>query len=330
MSDTNETARSRRRILKALGAGALALPFQTRAAEPYPTRAIRVVVPVPAGGIVDIVARAVTDRIRETMQQPLIVENRPGGSYVIAVNTAAAAPADGYTALVVHIGLVAAQASLRQFDLLDAFQPVGLMGMLPSAITVAADGPYPDLQSLVAFGRANPGKLSYATPGIGSIEHLKSVEFERAAGFSSIHVAYRGGPDMVTSLIRGDTQFSMLPVPLAEPYVARRQLRYVAMLDDQRMPEHPGLPTARELGIGIGAMNSWMGVMMRKDAPRAAVDFLAERLAGAMRSSTVADRLKPTYTRMVWSDRPADFQSRIESELTWMSPIANRLELKAG
>lgn len=299
------------------------------AQETYPTRPIQVVVPIPPGGIVDIVARLVTDRMKTGLRQPMVINNKPGGSYKIGVSTAAAA-ADGYTVLTMHIGLLAAQATMRQFNLFDSFTPVGMIGALPTSLTVSAASRFETVADLVNFGRANPGKLNFSTPGLGTVEHLKSVQFAKAAGFVATHIPYKGGPEMVMSLISGDAHFSLLPNAMAEPFVTKGQLRYLAPLSDERLAAHPDLRTIREQGIDIDSMVSWMGFMVRKGTPAAAIDVLSRETRDAMLAKDVQSRLLALGAVPTHTDSPQAFDTRMRADHEWMARIVKELDLKVG
>lgn len=326
----NSLGLNRREVLLSTAAMGAGLAFPALAQDAYPNRPLQMVLPIPPGGIVDIVARHVAERLKTALNQPVLVVNKPGGSYNIGVTTAAAAPADGYTILTMHIGVVAAQAAMHQFDLLESFTPVGMIGELPTTLTVAADSPFKSLKDLIDYGRANPGKINYSTPGLGTVEHLKSLEFERVAGFQATHIPYKGGPEMVMSLIQGLAHFSMLPNALAEPYVAKGQLRYLAGLSNERLESHPAVPTAREQGVNLDPMLSWMGFMVRKGTPAHAIEVLARETTKVMQSREIRERfvamgVKPTFTRS-----PDEFGQRVRTELAWMNKIVKDTNLKVG
>lgn len=327
----NKTVDSgRRHLLMTATAMGAAYAIPSLAQEVYPTRPVQVVVPIPPGGIVDTVARIVTDRLRLALNQPMVIMNKPGGSYVIGVTAAAAAPADGYTLLMMHIGLLAAQASMRQFDLLEHFTPIGMTGALPTTVTVGSSSPFTTLKELIDYGRANPGKLNYATPGLGTVEHLKSVEFETAAGFRSTNIAYKGGPEMVMSLIQKDAHFSMLPNALAEPYIAKGQLRYLASLSTERTAAHPEVPTVRELGVDITPLVSWMGLMVRKGTPAKVVELLSRETANVMQMREVRERFVALGMLPSHTQSPDEFGQRMRTDLAWMSKIVKDTNLKIG
>lgn len=317
---------NRRRWLAA--AGALAATPSWAQGGAYPTRPIKIIIPIQAGGIVDTTMRLVADRMSGFLGQPVMIDNRPGGNYVIAVAAAAAAPADGYTLLGYHQGIIVTQAVMRQYSIQDTFTQIALTGDLPNVVAVKADSPFRTLTDLIEYGKANPGKLNYATPGTGSIEHLTSLEFEGAAGFSSVHVPVRGGPDMVLSLLRGDCQFSVMPIGLAVPYASKGQVRYLAMVADERDPLYPTVPSMKELGLKVRPLAPWMGLAVRKGVPDAVVQRIHAEANRAMQVPDIRDRLAQLSVRPVTAPAPIDLESRVRSDVKWFSTMVASANLK--
>lgn len=317
---------SRRTFLVSVGAAAAAAPAWALSA--YPDRPIKIIMPIQAGGIADTTMRLVADRMTASMGQPFIIDNRPGGNYVIAINGAASAPADGYTFLGFPAGVIATQAVLKKYDLLDSFVPVALTGDLPNVFAVSSASPYKSMRDLVEFGKSNPGKLHYSTPGTAAIEHLKALEFEKAAGFTSVPVPFKGGPDMVMSLIRGDTDFSIMPLGLAAPYATKGQLRFLAMVADERDPLFPSVPSMKDLGINVKPLATWIGLAARKGTPEAVIQRIHSEATKAMQRADVRERLAAFSVRPSSSASPKDFETMIRNDLSLYSAIAADAKLK--
>lgn len=274
--------------------------------------------------------RLVADRLSASLGQPVMIDNRPGGNYVIAVNAAAMAPADGYTLFGYHQGILATQAVLRNYDILESFTQIAMTGDLPNVVAVNASSPFRTLGDLIEYGKAYPGNLNYATPGTGSIEHLKSLEFERAAGFSSVHVPVKGGPDMVLSLLRGDCQFSLMPIGLAVPYASKGQLRFLAMVADERDPQYPSVPSMKDLGLKVRPLAPWMGLAVRKGAPEGVVQRIFSEVARAMQAPNVRERLAQLSIRPTTATSPADFESFVRNDLKWLSSMVASTHLRVN
>lgn len=315
---------SRRTFLVSVGAAAA--PAWAQSA--YPARPIKIIIPIQPGGIADTTMRLIADRMSASMGQPFIIDNRPGGNYVIAINAAASAPADGYTLLGFPAGVIATQAALKKYDLLDSFAPVALTGDLPNVVAVSSASPYKSMRDLIEFGKSNPGRLHYSTPGTASLEHLKVLEFEKAAGFSSVPVPFKGGPDMVMSLIRGDTDFSIMPLGLAAPYATKGQLRFIAMVADERDPLFPGVPSMKDLGINVKPLATWIGLAARKGTPEAVIQRIHSEATKAMQRADVRERLAAFSVRPSTSASPKDFETMIRNDLSLYSAIAANAKLK--
>ena len=302
----------RRDFLAAAGAASLA---PTWAQGGYPNRPVRIIIPIQAGGIVDTTMRLLADRLSASLGQPVMIDNRPGGNYMIAVNAVASAPADGYTLFGYHLGIVATQAVMRKYDVLDSFTQIAMTGDLPNVVAVSAASPFRTLEDLIANGKSHPGQLNYPSPGTGSIEHLKSIEFERAAGFGGTHVPVKGGPDMVMSLLRGDCHYALMPTGLGAPYASKGQLRYLAIVADERDPSYPGVASLKELGLKVRPMATWMGLAARKGTSPAVVQRLFAEVNRAMQAPELRQRLLQQSIRASTMASPAEFEAFVREEL---------------
>lgn len=320
MTKTPSISLRRRGLLAAAGAASLS-PLTTAWAQDkgYPSRPIRIILPIQPGGIADTTMRLVADRLSASMGQPVLIDNRPGGNYQVAITAATIAPADGYTLLGFHAGVVATQAVMRKYDLLETFTQIAMTGALPNVLAINSASPFKTVDDLIAYGKANPGQLNYATPGTGSLEHLKAVELERASGFAATHVPLKGGPDMVMSLLRGECQFSLMPLGLAAPYASKGQLRFLAIFADERDPGYPSVPSLRDLGLKIRPMTTWMGLAARKGTPPAVVQRLSTAVNRAMEIPELQQRLAQQYVRPTTMASPAEFEGFVREELKDLS-----------
>ncbi len=197
-----------RRFLLNLACAMFAGSVMTALAESdYPNRPIKIIVPLPAGGAADVGVRTMALELEKTLKQPVLVDNKPGGLFMVGMQSVLSAPADGYTVLHLNLGMVGVQVVQKKFDLNKQLIPLTIAGDTAMALMVGPNSQHKSMKDLIAFGRANPGKLNYATPGIGAIEHLKVAQIEKVAGFTATNVAYKGGPDMVKSVISGEVDF---------------------------------------------------------------------------------------------------------------------------
>ena len=247
----------------------------------------------------------------------------------MALQAMALAPADGNTLLHLSAGMVAVQAVQGQYDLLADLMPITAVGDTSMVLMVGPRSPHKTLAELVAHGRANPGALTYATSGQGSLEHLKIAQIEKMAGFQGLSVPYRGGPDMVKALIGGEVDFTIVATAFAAQFAPRGLVRVLAALDERRLPELPEVPTVREAGVNVPPLRVWGGYAVRAGTPAAVLQRLHGALVAAARDPEVAARLAPLGMTVFTSPTPADFSAQIAADLAWMKTMASGLGLKA-
>jgi tripartite-type tricarboxylate transporter receptor subunit TctC len=280
-----------RRAALAGGAG-VALAGSPSHAQAWPAKPIRFLVPYPVGGIVDIVTRAVADGMQGEIGQPIVVDPRPGGNSTLATSMVTQSPADGYTwvmATVAHV--VAPHLQAVSYDVLKEFKGVALVAVATSVATVNASLPAKTLPELVAWGRANPGKLHYLNPGNGSSIHLASELLKSHSQFQMISVPYRGIPPGLPDLLEGRLQVGLLPGPLALPHVQSGKLRALAVLGNQRNKALPDVPTFAEAGFGGAQVLSWYTIAVRSGTPPEIVNRIHAAAMKAIASPETRDRL---------------------------------------
>jgi hypothetical protein len=195
--------RSRRAFVKTASAAAAALALPARAQSDFPRGPVKVIVGLPPGGAADIIARTIGTQMEKTLKQPVVIENKPGGQFVISVQALLNAPADGQTLLYIYNGYASVNATLKLFDLEKQTIPVAQVASTPIVLLVRNDSPHKSARELFAWARANPEKLNFATLGAGGVEHLKWRQMESAVGFKGNPVAYKGGPDSMQALLKG-------------------------------------------------------------------------------------------------------------------------------
>lgn len=319
---------NRRQAIQTVGAlaSALALPA-VRAQAEFPRGPIKIIIPLPAAGAADVGVRTMALELEKSIKQPVIVENKPGGLFQIGLQALLSAPADGQTLLHLNSGMVAAQVVQKRFDLNKQLIPLTMSGDTPMVLMVGPASAHKTVKDLVAFGRANPGKLSYATPGPGSIEHLKCVQIGVASGFEGLNVAYKGGPDMVKALIGGEVDFVVAPAIFAAQFAPKGQVRVLAAIDNVRLKEFPDVPSITEAGVDVAPLRLWGGFAVHADTPPAIVQRLFKELAAAATSAPVVARLTPFGMHLEASKSPADFRKLITSDATWMAEVAKGLKL---
>ena len=256
-----------RRPCAALAAFATLAHAQT----PYPTKPIRIVVPFPAGGTTDILARAVAQRLTETLGQPVVVDNRPGAGGNIGAELVAKAAPDGYTLLMGTVGTHAINASLyakMPYDHVRDFAPVILVAGVPNVLVINPALPVNSVQELIAYGKANPGKLNFASSGNGTSIHLSAELFKTMTGVQMAHVPYKGSAPALVDLMGGQVQLMFDNLPSALPQIKAGKLKALAVTSAQRSSALPDVPTVIESGLPGFEASSWFGLLAPAGTPK--------------------------------------------------------------
>lgn len=321
---------TRRRLLAAAAGGAAlglaAAP--ARAQSDFPRGPLRIIVALPPGGAADVAARSIAQALEKSLKQSIVVENRPGGQFQIAMQALMTAPADGQTLLHVFNSFPSVHAVQKLFDLEKQVVPVAMTSITPIVGLVRGDSPHKSLRELFAWARANPGKLTYSTLGPGSVEHLKMAQVEKAAGFKGVAVPYRGGPDAVKGLIGGEIDFQFTAGIFAKQFAPTGQVRVLATLEPTRWRDFPEVPTLAEAGVDVPPMTYWGGFVVRAGTPADRVQRLFTELAAASVQPEVVERLAAAGGLPSVSKSPEEFRQLIASEVAWMGEAARGLDLK--
>lgn len=276
----------------ALGAATAFALTRGTAAQAWPNKPIRFLVPYPVGGIVDIVTRAVAEPMQADLGQPVVVEPKPGGNSTLATAMIPQAPADGYNGLMATIShVVVPHLQPVPYDALADFQPIALVAVATSVAAVNPSVPVKTLKELVAYGKANPGKLHYLNPGNGSSIHLSAELLKNQYKFDMTSVPYRGIPPGLPDLLAGRLQVGLLPAALAIQHVQSGKLRALAVLADKRLSTLPDVPTFADAGFADAQVMSWYVIAVRAGTPAAIVDRLHASAMKALRQPETRDRL---------------------------------------
>lgn len=285
-------------------------------AQTYPDRPIRLIAPFPAGGLVDVLARAVGDEISKTLGQPVIVENRPGAGGNIGAEAVAKSAPDGYTLLMTSAGILTANQFLyakMPFDPDKDFVAVSNVADMPMMVVVNPKVPANTLQEFVALARANPGKLNFGSPGIGTTGHLGLAMFMHAANIKLTHIPYKGAAPAITDLIAGQIDGVVDNPPTVLPHIQAGKLRPLAVAAKQRMPLLPNLPTAEEAGVANFEASSWFGVAAPAGTPPAIVARLQKDIAAALSKPVLRERFAKSGARLI-GNTPDEFAQQIRND----------------
>jgi tripartite-type tricarboxylate transporter receptor subunit TctC len=276
---------------------AIALVATTPAAAQgaaYPTKPVRLVVPFPAGGTTDILARAVAQKLSETWGQQVIVDNRPGAGGNIGSELVAKAPPDGYTLLMGTVGTHAINPSLyakMPYDHVKDFTPVILVAGVPNVLVVNPSLPVNSVQELIAYGKANPNKLNFASSGNGTSIHLSGELFRTMTGVQMTHVPYKGSSPALTDLIGGQVQLMFDNLPSSLQFIKAGKLRALAVTSLARSQALPDLPTLAESGLPGFEASSWFGVLAPAGTPADIVAKLNGAVAAWLASPAAKEQL---------------------------------------
>lgn len=309
--------------------GALMAPAAS--AQTYPSKPVRVIVPFPAGGVVDIVTRAVTDRITSSWGTPIIVEPRPGAGASIGADAVATSAPDGHTYLVATITGMVGPLLNPQFkhDFRKDFAAVGMFATAPNVFVVPSNLPVSDLKGFVELARKSPGKLNYAHPGAGSTNHLP-VEFIKVTRrIFVVPIPYRGQPQAITDVIAGQIHlFSGAPALLVS-HVKAGKLKAIAVTSARRLDDLPEVPTLAESGFGdvVGA-SGYFGMLAPAGTPAAVVRRFNEELNAAVKAPEVIDRLRKAYAFPA-SGSPEEFSRFLADEGARWTKLIKEANIKA-
>ena len=304
-------------------AAALAVATQPMAAQSaYPTKPVRLLVASGPGGGLDFVARVVAVPMSESLGQTVVVDNRAGASGSIAAELAAAAPPDGYTLMFLSASLVVyGIANKTRYDLYRDFDPVSQVAAAPYILTVYPGLPAKSVKELIAYAKANPGKLNYASTGNASLAHLATELFALKTGIKLVHIPYKGVGAGLTDMMTGQVQMSFLSMGSVYSHVRSQKLRGLAIATTARAKSAPELPTMIESGVPGFAVTQWHGMVAPRGTPRAVIQRLHTEIVKAVKRPEVVSRLSQDGTEGIAST-PGEFAAFLKSERDQWTKVA--------
>jgi tripartite-type tricarboxylate transporter receptor subunit TctC len=322
--------RVRRGHFKVLAIAAfVALLPVASAAQDWPSRPIRAIIPFGAGSATDLVPRIVFEQLSPQLGQPIVVENRTGAGGTLGTNAVAKADPDGYTLLAHSNAFSVAPAIYANlpYDTEKDFAPVAPFGSLAAVLVISPDKGFKTIQDMVAAAKAKPGSFNFASVGVGSGTHLSAEKFKLAAGFEATHVPFRGGPEALTEVITGRVEFYFCPINTALPYIREGKLVALVMNGATRAPELPDVPTTLEAGYRNADFPIWIGLLAPAGTPAAIVDKLNAETIKAVKNPNAQERLaKAGIAPLAWT--PAEFAARIKAEIADNIAVAKAAGLK--
>jgi tripartite-type tricarboxylate transporter receptor subunit TctC len=301
-----------RRLCVAAGLAAL-LAAPAAAQGPYPGQPLKLVVPYPAGGATDTLARTIGQKLQEAWGQPALVENRPGAGGTIGNAFVAKAPADGYTVLIGITALIQQQSLMDKlpYDPLKDLAPVTMIARSPSMLAVPLDSPAKDLKSFIAMVKASPGKHNFGSYGAGTSSHIQGALLNMQAGIDLVHVPFQGAAPLVTNLVGGQLASAFIDSASARPHL--KSMRPLAVTGTQRMPGLPDVPTFAELGYQSFDPYGWFGVFVPAATPGPVVQKLSEEIDRILRLPEVTAKIEALGLQ-VGGGKPEEFQKVVRTD----------------
>lgn len=304
-------------MMRTFAAGALALLLSfAAAAQDYPNKPVRLVVPFPTGSISDALGRIVADRLGAALGQNVLVENKGGAGGNIGSETVARAAPDGYTLVLGAAGPHSINEHLYKqlgFDPHKDFAPIALLVIVPNILVVNNDLPARDVRGFIDYAKANPGRIAYGSIGNGSSQHLAGTQFESATGVKLTHVPYRGAPPAIADLLKGDIQAMFQLVPNIAGQVKAGQVRALAVTSATRSSTLPDVPTMKEAGVPDYETAGWFGLLAPAGTPQPILGKLAAETARIMKSPEIQAKMVELGCITVDSG-PAHFDTFITDE----------------
>jgi tripartite-type tricarboxylate transporter receptor subunit TctC len=309
----------------------LLLFVSTASAQSYPNKPIRWIVPYTGGGITDVVTRIVTQKMSGPLGQPVVVDNRPGANSILGSDLGAKAAPDGYTLLTVIAGY-AANVTLYQgklpFDPLKDLVPVSLAGIAPLIMTVNNNLPAKDVKELIAYAKANPGKLNFGSSGIGAAAHLTCELFKQTAGIDMVHIPFKGTAPATTAVMAGDIQILVDTPSSMMTHVRGGKLRALGMFSAKRLTAFPDVPTIAEAGGPPLESSTWVLFMAPGGTPKPIIDRLAAETRKAINESEIKDRFTQLGIEPV-GNSAEEAKRFLDAEVTKWARVINTAGVKA-
>ena len=305
-----------------LAVAALAAVATVAAAQEYPTRPIKLIVPFPPGGGTDILARVVAQKVADNNKWTIVPDNRPGAGGNIGVDAAAKSAPDGYTLVMGQTSNLAINPSLQKkmpYDSQKDLAPIALVGQGPVAIVVRAESPYKTFADLINAAKAKPGSITMASPGNGTVAHLAGVQIMNVAGVKFEHIPYKGAGAAIPDLLGGNVDFFMSSVPTVQSHVAGGKMRALAVTSAKRSPVLPDAPAIAETYKGFDAV-TWFGILAPAGTPRPVIARLNAEINKALQDPKVKEAIAKEGGE-VMGGTPEQMAEHIRREIANWAPV---------
>ncbi len=298
-------------------------------AQGYPDKPIKFIMTAPAGSSIDTLGRTIAEKLSPRLGQPVVVENKPAAGGTVATAEVARAAPDGYTMLLGYPGPLAFSPLLQKlpYDVQKDLAPVITTSNQPSVLAVNASLPVKSVAELVAYAKANPGKLNYASVGNGSSSHLTMELLKSAAGFDAVHVPFNGSPPAVTATIQNETQMLFAVMQPLKAQIEAGKLRAIAVTTARRFPLLPDLPSIAESGYPSVVSDAWNGIVVPAGTPRAVIDKLNAEINAVLKLPDVVQKMQSQGFDLV-GGTPEQFGALMKGEVERWTPVIRKVGLK--
>jgi len=323
-----ETFQMKRRHILQAASAAIALP-SLALAQSYPSKPIRYIVPVAAGGGNDMIARVVSERWGKALGQTFVVDNQSGGGGVVASQITARAAPDGYTLMQGYVATHGTTPATRRvtYDAVKDFTPIGMIGATPNVLAINANVPAKDVKEFIDYVKRNPGKVSYGSAGAGSLTHLTMELFKQETGAFMLHIPYRGIAPAINDLLGGQTQAMFPGLAAALPHLRSGRMRALAVTGKKRSPQLKDVPTMEEIGFkGFDAMQ-WYGSVGPAGLPADIVQRLNETQVAVLKAPDLAEKLAGEAVEP-WPMTPQQFGQYIRSDIARWTALAKARKIQ--
>ena len=319
------------RMMQRLAQGLIALALATSAAaQTFPSKPVKIVVPFPPGGFNDVLGRTLAQEFQKAWNQPVVVDNRPGGNTIIGSDLVAKAAPDGYTLLVVALPfsvLPSLFAGKLPFDVQRDFAPVSLCAGSPNMLVVNPSVPVNNVKELIALAKSQPGKLTYASAGNGTSNHVSAEYFKMLTGIDILHIPYKGSAPAVSDLIGGQINMLFDNLPNVIQYVKAGKLRPLAVTSTTRSFQAPEVPTMQEAGVADYEVNVWFGLLTTGGTPPDVVAKLNAETVRVLNLPEVRERFRTLGVEVIGSS-PEQFAQHLKSEIAKWGKVVREAKIR--
>jgi len=300
-------------------------PVSQAVAQSYPSRPIKMIVPFTPGTSMDIVARTLGEKLYERLGQPVVVDNRPGATGIIGSDAVAKADPDGYTLLVTSNNIVVGPLLHKTvpFDPLKDFAPITVTSYSALVLVASNKSGIKSVAEMIARAKANPGKLNYSSPGIGTTQHLSMEALKSVMNVNIVHVPYRGSAGATTDLLSGEVDLGFVPIDIANPHYKANAFKVLAVGSPQRHPMMPDVPTLEESGVPDVESNPWHAVAAPKGTPRPIIDKLNSEIRAILALPDVREKLEGSGLK-IQTSTPEEMQALMERDMAKSADLIRR------